>query len=251
MIFKKFPGWGWDSLQSLYRNSPYLNLDEFDKSPVEDIQDNPVNLFKLPVDDEDDKTKEIVLQDILQRKNEMLKQQHGEYFRSILNNIRSKSYLIEDDENVMKEASKKLKSLKNFIEESLPRESGISLLKFIETDSSCEKPTAKTLPVNTKLNSCENRIKFTDIPARKHKNFQSNCVEERKEKMAKACKISIREIEKNSKAAISENKAEEVVTDNIDYEDAVQFEAFNNSGEDPVSNNAEEESRCALNYSDL
>ena len=36
-------------------------------------------------------------------------------------------YLIEDDENVMKVASKKLKSLKNFIKESQPRESGIPL----------------------------------------------------------------------------------------------------------------------------
>ena len=36
-------------------------------------------------------------------------------------------YLIEYDENVMKEASKKLKSLKTFIKESQPRESGIPL----------------------------------------------------------------------------------------------------------------------------
>ena len=37
------------------------------------------------------------------------------------------SYLIKDDENVMKEASKKLKSLENFIEEPLSRESGTPL----------------------------------------------------------------------------------------------------------------------------
>ena len=91
------------------------------------------------------------------------------------------SYLTEDDENVMREASKKLKSLKNFIEESLPRESGIPLLKSKEIHSSCVKPTTKTSPVNTKLSSCENRIKFTDIPTRKRKNFQSNRVGERKE----------------------------------------------------------------------
>ena len=58
----------------------------------------------------------------------MLKRQHcGEHFRGILDNIRSMSYLIKDDENVMKEASKKLKSLENFIEESLSRESGTAL----------------------------------------------------------------------------------------------------------------------------
>ena len=56
-------------ISSLYRNSPYLNLDEFDESLVEDIQDNPVNLFELPVDGEDHKTEGIVLQDIPQRKN--------------------------------------------------------------------------------------------------------------------------------------------------------------------------------------
>ena len=202
-------------ISSLYRNSPYLNLDEFDESLVEDIQDNPVNLFELPVDGEDHKTEGIVLQDIPQRKNKMSKRQHGEYFRSILNNIRSMSYLIEDDANVMKEASKKRKSLKSFIEGSLPRESGIPLLKSKETHSSCEKPTTKTSPVNTKLSGCDNRIKFTDIPTRKRKNFQSNRAGERKEKMVKASKINIPEIKKNSKAAISENKVEEVVIDNI------------------------------------
>ena len=72
-IFKKFLAWGLDSLQSHYHNSPYLNLDEFDKSPLEDIHDNPVNLLELPGDGEDGKTKKIVSQDIPQRKNEMLK----------------------------------------------------------------------------------------------------------------------------------------------------------------------------------
>ena len=66
----------------------------------------------------------------------------------------------------------------NFIEESLPRESGIPLLKSKEVHSSCVKLTIKTSPVNTKLNSCENPIKFTDIPTRKRKNFQSNRVGE-------------------------------------------------------------------------
>ena len=35
-IFKKFPAWDWDLLWSLYRNSPYFKLDEFDENPVED-----------------------------------------------------------------------------------------------------------------------------------------------------------------------------------------------------------------------
>ena len=46
---------GWDSISSLYHNSPYLNLDELDENSVEDIQDNPINLFELPVDAEGDK----------------------------------------------------------------------------------------------------------------------------------------------------------------------------------------------------
>ena len=86
-----------------------MKLDQFVENPLEDIQDNPVYLFKLRVDGEDDMTVEIVLQDNPQRKNKMLKSQHGEYFRSILNNVRSMCYLIEYDKNVMKGASKKLK----------------------------------------------------------------------------------------------------------------------------------------------
>ena len=69
--------------------------------------------------------------------------------------------------------------------------------------------------------------------------------------MLKASKINIPEVKKNFQAAISENKLEEVVIDNIDYEDVVQFEAFDNFCKDPVNNNVEEESRCTLGYSDL
>ena len=69
--------------------------------------------------------------------------------------------------------------------------------------------------------------------------------------MVKASKISIPETKKNSKAAVSENKVEEVFVGYIDYEDAAQFEAFDNICKDPVNNNVEEESRCALNYSHL
>ena len=61
-IFRKFPTWGWDSLSSLCCNSPYFNLDDLNESPAENIQGNPVNLFELPVDGEDDKAEEIVLQ---------------------------------------------------------------------------------------------------------------------------------------------------------------------------------------------
>ena len=102
--------------------------------------------------------------------------------------------------------------------------------------------------MKTKLSSCENRIKFTDITTSKRKNFQSNRVGERKEKIVKASKISIPEIKMNSKATISENKVVEVVIDDIDYEDVVQFEAFNNFCKDPMNNNVEEESQCVLRY---
>ena len=125
-----------------------MKLGESDESPVEDIQDNPVNSFELPVDGEGDKTEDIVLQDIPQTiltrhfNNKMLKPQHGEYFRSILNNVHSMCYLIEDDENVMKVASKKLKSLKNFIKESLKRKWNTTL-----------KSTKKTLPM--RVPNCE------------------------------------------------------------------------------------------------
>lgn len=109
---KSFPH-GAETHYQVCRNSPYLNLDELVENPVEDIQGNLVNLFELPVDDKDDK---VALQDIPQRKNKMLKWQYGEHFRSKLNNIGSMSYLIEDDEIVMKEASKKQKLLNNFSE---------------------------------------------------------------------------------------------------------------------------------------
>ena len=50
-----------------------MNLDELDENPVEDTQDNPVDLFELPVDGEGDEAEEIILQDIPKRKNKMLK----------------------------------------------------------------------------------------------------------------------------------------------------------------------------------
>ena len=44
---------------------------------------------------------------------------------------------------------------------------------------------------------------------------------------------------------------EEVVIDDIDYKDVVQFEACNNFCKDPLNNDVREESPCTLNYSDL
>ena len=67
--------------------------------------------------------------------------------------------------------------------------------------------------------------------------------------MVKSFKSSIPECKKNSKAAISENKVEEVVIDNTVI--FVQFEAFENFPEDTDNNNIEEKPQCALNYSDL
>ena len=31
-VFQKFAAWNWDALSGLYKNSPYLNLDDFDSS---------------------------------------------------------------------------------------------------------------------------------------------------------------------------------------------------------------------------
>ena len=73
---KSFPH-GAETHYQVCHNSPYLNLDELVENPVEDIQGNLVNLFELPVDDKDDKAKEVALQDIPQRKNKMLKWQYG------------------------------------------------------------------------------------------------------------------------------------------------------------------------------
>ena len=67
--------------------------------------------------------------------------------------------------------------------------------------------------------------------------------------MVKSFKSSIPECKKNSKAAISENKVEEVVIDNTVI--FVQFEAFENFPKDTDNNNIEEKPQCALNYSDL
>ena len=69
-------------------------------------------MFELPVDGQDETTEAIVLQDIHQRKYKILKRQRIEYFRSILNNIRSMSCSIEDDENVMMRAILKTKAIK-------------------------------------------------------------------------------------------------------------------------------------------
>lgn len=44
---------------------------------------------------------------------------------------------------------------------------------------------------------------------------------------------------------------EEVVIDDIDYKDVVQFGACNNFCKDPLNNDIWEESPCTLNYSDL
>lgn len=67
--------------------------------------------------------------------------------------------------------------------------------------------------MDTKLRNCKNRIKLTDIPTRKSKNFQPNRVWKRKGKMVKSLEIIISKFKNNSKAAIIANKVEKVVID--------------------------------------
>ena len=119
------------------RHSPYLTLDEFNEDQSNEVfNDTAVENIDDPVGSKDfvstnisESTNEhIVYKGLPQKKNSKRKREFGESCHSILNEIRSFTFLLDDSEGLMSETYQLLKSLKDRMENNLPEEKGLRLL---------------------------------------------------------------------------------------------------------------------------
>ena len=198
-IFKKFPCYGWESVSSLYRNSPYLNLDSdfFVKSPKESIigdseemQNSSFNfeMTELPPPPKKRKVKIT-----------------GDSLRSLTMEVKNLSYLIENDEELLEKHHNNLQVLVESMKNSVPKESGIPLLPKKEKNS---------FSISKKIKSSD---KFHDLPARKRPNILSKRVGERNNILTKASEIDVA-VKERVKTVETE-----VITDGLDYNNLCSF----------------------------
>ena len=107
-VFQKFAAWSWDFLSGLYKNSTYLNLDDFDSSiQTEDFLQNNCAVIndehKRQYNDSKIVQTEILSYESLPKTSskKVYKGNMGESCRSLLNGIRSFTFLVEDNKGLI------------------------------------------------------------------------------------------------------------------------------------------------------
>ena len=178
-IFKKFPAWNLNSLSTLYIKSPFLNLDE--ELEVQSEEPNKIE------DSEDiteitDSEEHITATDLPASKKKKFKEVDGEACRSVLNSIRSLTFLIENNVELVDEVYEKLTELKISMENGIPKEKGIPLLQNVKKENRPFKQNQRK------------HFKVLDIAARKKKDLKSKRIGETKDRFQEASKINIIEI---------------------------------------------------------
>ena len=104
-IFQKFSAWNWTALSKLYHHSPHLTLSEdqnnevFNDTSGEDIGD-PFSSENFASTYFSENTNKHIAYKGFPQKNSKRKREFGESCRSILNEIRSFTFLLEDNEDL-------------------------------------------------------------------------------------------------------------------------------------------------------
>ena len=181
----------------------------------------------------------------------------GESCRSLLNEIRSFSFLVEDNEGLMKETLNILEKLRDRLLQNLPQEQGIPLLKN-ENKKVTNRNGQEGQSITLRSTQGNNKhITFTTIPNRKRKNIFTNRVRMKKEKQVKASQIDI------SGMPMKEgdiNITEEIITDELDYNNVMEFQTDINRNIElngalithpPKEEAADVTPNCSLGYSDM
>ena len=137
-IFAKYPAWSWDALSSLYRNSPFMILDEMlhaesnahegsatlDKAAAAH-EEEPCQL-ETEMSAMDDSNDSINLAREIGRKRARTGPS-GPAVRELIDEIRRASFLVEDSTDLMKEVHQKLSEIKDDIYKHASTEKGIPL----------------------------------------------------------------------------------------------------------------------------
>ena len=144
-IFKKYASWDWNSLSKLYKNSPYLTLDEnvtdsteFEAQPVNKNENDEIAHRENETITKTSDT--VTLEELLSKKIEVKNRVNGDPSRRLLNNVKSLSFLIENDQEKLNRVFSVLKDRKEEIECDLPKEKGIPLMpKRLPSSSSTRR----------------------------------------------------------------------------------------------------------------
>ena len=181
----------------------------------------------------------------------------GESCRSLLNEIRSFSFLVEDNEGLMKETLNILEKLRDRLLQNLPQEQGIPLLKN-ENKKVTNRKGQEGQSITLRSTQGNNKhIKFTTIPNRKRKNIFTNRVGMKKEKQIKASQIDISEMPMKEGDI---NITEEIITDELDYNNVKEFQTDINRNIElkgalithpPKEEPVDVTPQCSLGYSDM
>ena len=124
-VFENFEEFNWDSLPASYTSSPYFNLDYGVISEPQhgvhaddslEIEENELNTPDIVID------KNVIIKELPQKKN--AKRSTATACRELLNEIKSLTYLITDEE-VLDQLKKDLSISLKKLEVSVPRNDGI------------------------------------------------------------------------------------------------------------------------------
>ena len=109
-IFKKYASWDWHSLSKLYKNSPYLTLDEnvtdsteFEAQPINKNENDEIAHRENETITQASDT--VTLEELSSRKMKIKNKVNGDTFRSLLNNVKSLSFRIENDQEKLNHIS--------------------------------------------------------------------------------------------------------------------------------------------------
>ena len=132
-IFKKYASWDWNSLSKLYKNSPYLTLDEnvtnSTKFQAQPVNKNANDEIAHRENETISKTLDTVtLEELPSKKIKVKNRVNSDTCKSLLNDVKSLSFLIENDQEKLNRVFSVLKNLKEEIECDLPKEKGIPLM---------------------------------------------------------------------------------------------------------------------------
>ena len=117
----------------------------------------------------------------------------GESCRSLLSEIRSFIFLVEDNEGLMTETLNTLEKLRDRLQQNLPQEQGLPLLKNENKKVTNRKEQEGQSITLTPIQGNNNHIKFTTIPNRKRKDIFTNRVVMKKGKQINVSQIEMKD----------------------------------------------------------
>ena len=158
IIFKKYTSWDWNSVSKLYKNSPYLTLDEnvTDSTEFEAQPSNKNENDKIAHRENETITQTsdtVMLDELPSKKMKVKNRVNSDTCRSLLNDVKSLSSLLK----TIKKNSivfSVLQNLKEEIECDLPKEKGIPLMP-------------KRLPNSSSIRRSKKQLGQTPLPKQK------------------------------------------------------------------------------------